>query len=377
MIFNDMDQWREALSKCHLSESSMPTSRGYLVENVECYNKIQKMLDAPEMENCHKFLYNLDVEDLSEAEIAKVDKLYELGKARGVIEDDEEDEETDECDICGDQSCSDPASHVAAPDAVVPSPAPVPAVPPMKVCAFTVMYSAMKDGTIKTGEAYSNAISPRSAKADVLAKLSQLGYENVTILAIEAGDPDSVGQTEPVGMDANFVPPAQDVPAADTTATSFESDDEDEIEEADDEEEDDSADDSEKNDKEEKSDDKSDDKDDEESADNDSKEATDKSDDKADDKDDEEADDADDKDDKSDDNELDDTQKAQLKDQYKKAFKAAMLKCKFEKAFNDLNLEEKVKLFTELNKTWKDKADPSEFMTPKETDALNKVVMKR
>ena len=376
MIFNDMDQWREALSKCHLSESSMPTSRGYLVENVECYNKIQKMLDAPEMENCHKFLYNLDVEDLSEAEIAKVDKLYELGKARGVIEDDEEDEETDECDICGDQSCSDPASHVAAPDAVVPSPAPVPAVPPMKVCAFTVMYSAMKDGTIKTGEAYSNAISPRSAKADVLAKLSQLGYENVTILAIEAGDPDSVGQTEPVGMDANFVPPAQDVPA-DTSTTSFESDNEDEIEEADDEEEDDSADDSEKNDKEEKSDDKSDDKDDEESADDDSKEATDKSDDKADDKDDEEADDADDKDDKSDDNELDDTQKNQLKDQYKKAFKAAMLKCKFEKAFNDLNLEEKVKLFTELNKTWKDKADPSEFMTPKETDALNKVVMKR
>ena len=376
MIFNDMDQWREALSKCHLSESSMPTSRGYLVENVECYNKIQKMLDAPEMENCHKFLYNLDVEDLSEAEIAKVDKLYELGKARGVIEDDEEDEETDECDICGDQSCSDPASHVAAPDAVVPSPAPVPAVPPMKVCAFTVMYSAMKDGTIKTGEAYSNAISPRSAKADVLAKLSQLGYENVTILAIEAGDPDSVGQTEPVGMDVNFVPPAQDVPA-DTSTTSFESDDEDEIEEADDEEEDDSADDSEKNDKEEKSDDKSDDKDDEESADDDSKEATDKSDDKADDKDDEEADDADDKDDKSDDNELDDTQKNQLKDQYKKAFKAAMLKCKFEKAFNDLNLEEKVKLFTELNKTWKDKADPSEFMTPKETDALNKVVMKR
>jgi len=40
MILNDMDTWREALSKCHLSEAVMPTSRGYLIENVDAYNRI-------------------------------------------------------------------------------------------------------------------------------------------------------------------------------------------------------------------------------------------------------------------------------------------------------------------------------------------------
>lgn len=61
------------------------------------------------------------------------------------------------------------------------------------MAAYTVVYSAMRGGEIKTGEAYSNAISTRAAKADVLAKLDRAGYQNVTILAIEAGDPDCCG----------------------------------------------------------------------------------------------------------------------------------------------------------------------------------------
>lgn len=61
------------------------------------------------------------------------------------------------------------------------------------MAAYTVVYSATRGGEIKTGEAYSNAISTRAAKADVLAKLDRAGYQNVVILAIEAGDPDCSG----------------------------------------------------------------------------------------------------------------------------------------------------------------------------------------
>jgi hypothetical protein len=74
------------------------------------YNKIQKILNAPEMIKSHAYLYALDMENVNECDKKKIDKLYELGKARGVIcEDDVEtsdetsDEESfEECDdVCG------------------------------------------------------------------------------------------------------------------------------------------------------------------------------------------------------------------------------------------------------------------------------------
>ena len=57
------------------------------------------------------------------------------------------------------------------------------------------MYSATKDGEVKTGESYSNATNPRAAKADVYAKLSNIGYDNIAILAIECGDPDAASDS--------------------------------------------------------------------------------------------------------------------------------------------------------------------------------------
>ena len=63
------------------------------------------------MANCHRFLYDLDVENLTESEISKVCNLYKLGQDRGVIELDKDEE-----------------VEVAAQN--VPSPAPeVPSVP--------------------------------------------------------------------------------------------------------------------------------------------------------------------------------------------------------------------------------------------------------
>ena len=85
---------------------------------------------------------------------------------------------------------------------------------------------------------------------------------------------------------------------------------------------------------------------------------------------------SDDSDDDSDDDseELDVNEKAELKDKYKKTFKNTLVKCKFTKSFNDLSLEEKVKFFTQLSKAWT-KNEPNEFMTDKEMEQLNNVVV--
>lgn len=54
-----------------------------------------------------------------------------------------------------------------------------------------------------------------------------------------------------------------------------------------------------------------------------------------------------------------------------------MVKCKFSgKNFDQLSLEQKTKFFTELSKAWGDKADPAKFMSQKETEALEQVVVK-
>lgn len=387
MILNDMDTWREALSKCHLSEAVMPTSRGYLIENVDAYNRIQAILDTPEMEHCHKFLYNLDVEDLQEDEIEKIDKLYKLGQDRGFIPPDEpECGETPDDAVQG-TDLSEPAK-VDAPPPVVPPAVPAPA--PRTAC-FTVMYSAMRNGEVKTGEAYSNSVSPRAAKADVLAQLSRIGYDNITILAIEATDPDCV-DTPPTGMDTPFVPPAKPVPDIGQVGVALDDENVDEddmlkgkkhnlhVDEAgeDDDGGDDAKDDSGSDEAGEDSDDTSDDEagDDEGGEDSGGEDSDEASDEGAEDQDkgDEEGDDEE----ADDGEELDDAKKSALKDKYKKAFKAAMIKCKFEdKSFDDLTLKEKVDFFTEMSKSWSDDNDPSKFMTPKELESLNKTVMKR
>lgn len=383
-----MDTWRAALAKCHLSEAVMPTSRGYLIENVDAYNRIQAILDTPEMEHCHKFLYNLDVEDLQEDEIEKIDKLYKLGQDRGFIPPDEP-----ACDDVPDDAVqgadlSEPTKVDAQPPVVPPA---VPAPAPRTAC-YTVMYSAMRNGEVKTGEAYSNSISPRAAKADVLAQLSRIGYDNITILAIEATDPDCV-DTPPTGMDTPFVPPAKTVPEIGQVGAAFEDDekvDEDDmlkgkkhnlhVDEAgeDDEGGEDAQDDSGSDEASEDSDDSSDDEAGDDAGDNDSAKDSDEEggeDEEASDKGDEEGDDEESSDDGE---ELDDSKKSALKDKYKKAFRAAMLKCKFEdKSFDDLTLKEKVDFFTEMSKSWSDDNDPSKFMTSKELESLNKTVMKR
>ena len=228
-----------------------------------------------------------------------------------------------------------------------------------KVPCWTVIYSATsKDGQIKTGEAYSNAISASAAKADVKSKLSNIGYDNISILAIESCE-------------------------ADVEATSFKVDEADKEEKEDKEDKEDKPA-EEKEEKEEKEEAAAEDEDKDEDKDEGKAEDTEEKEDDAaeEDKPAEESKEGEDEEesteeveDEEESEELDANKKAELKDKYKKAFKNVLVKCKFTTSFNDLTLEEKVKFFTELSKAWKD-AEPSEFMTDKEVEQLNNVVVK-
>ena len=386
-FITEFDMYEAALRKVNLNENVLPYVRGRLLtENVEIYAKIQKLLNCDPMQTCHRWLYDLDIENLDESEICRVNNLYKLGCDRGYLTDDEEVAEDDE-------SSETPKTNECGTTEPV-SVQPVSSVEQTKSTsdvAYTVLYSAMRDGQVKTGEAYSNSINPRSAKLDVISKLEKAGYTGITILAIEAGDPDCAGCKQANSM-TDYMPQPEVVPSA-IAVTTFENDD---LNEADDKEDDsddkkdsdgdnsddssdsdDSAGDKESDDNDD-SDDKSEDSDDEKKEDSeepDEKLKDDDDDSESDDSDDEKSNDEDD--DKEDEKELSVSEKAQLKDSYKKAFKAALQKCKFETSFSELTLKQKVEFFTELSKAWTKKADPSEFMTDKEVEQLEKIVVKK
>ena len=357
MILNEFDAYQAALRKINLNEEVMPIYKGkVLTENVDTYCKIQKLLACNRFEGAHRWLYDLDIENLDESEINKVCNLYNLGVERNLITDDDDKneettEKTDECDLINGKM--DQIIPVKDPAPVMPAIKPMPEMP---TSAYTVVYSAMRDGELKTGEAYSNSLNTRSAKADIISKLEKAGYQNITILAIEAGDPDMTG------CDNTFCKQAE-IPAYEDEAAVNEEDKETSDEK-------DNSEDNSKEDTDSKEDDSSDSEDKKE-------EDTEEPDEKI--KDDAKEEDG--KEDASDDkeeDELSDQEKTQLKDSYKKAFKATMQKCKyFDKSFNDLTLEEKVKFFETINDAWKNKADPSKFMSDKELETLEKVVVKK
>ena len=245
-----------------------------------------------------------------------------------------------------------------------------------KVPCWTVIYSATKDGDIKTGEAYSNAVSMTAAKADVNAKLSQCGYDNITILAIEncTNAPKVQEPTEDscvqavVASEVDEKEESKDDNGSDKPSDEGDEKPADEEDTGDDEE---PAEDTEDGTSGE--DESSNDGEDEESSDEDesSNEDDDASDDEAEESD-EESDEEDTSDDESD--ELDANEKAELRALYRKTFKNTLVKCKFDTSFNDLTLEQKVKFFTELAKAWKKENEPQEFMTDKELEQLDNVV---
>ena len=379
-ILTEFDGLQEALKKVKMDESVMPYVNGRLVDDA-AFNKTQKILDCPEMISAHKYLYNLDMDQLTEEEINKIDQLYKLGCDRGFIVDDLTDwdkpETPEQAEIKQEVKVEEPAQKPVGGTLFK-----------AKVPCWTVIYSATsKDGSIKTGEAYSNAISASAAKADVNAKLSRIGYSNISILAIEATDACDctaakacIEDEEVVEDDMldgrvhnNHVSEADDEeePAEDEGAEEEEETEEDNEEDSSEDEEQSSEEDDAKEDKVEdtKSEESTEDGAEEEEDDSEDEESSDDSEEE------ESSEEGDDGDDGEEKEELDANEKAELKDKYRKTFKNVLVKCKFDTSFNDLTLEQKVKFFTELSKAWK-KNEPTEFMTDKEVEQLNNIVVK-
>lgn len=397
---NDFDIWQKELRKIDLTTAVAPVVRGVmLVEDsqVEAYNKIQKLLNCPELESSHRFLYNLDPTELTEAEATKVANLYQLGVDRGFIAPEQDDEEDDETPDQGSSEETAGTEQKEAPQPPVQSE--LPATVPQ--AAYTVLYSAMRNGQIKSGEAFSNSVNTRSAKADVISKLERAGYSNISILAIEAGDPDAQGDCSNtyVKMPDNTIPDysvedeenvAEDDMLNGRVHNGHVAEDDNveeddllngrqhngHIEEEDAKDDGDSSD-AAKDDAESKddgkSDEKKDDADDAAGADDAEKEDQKKEDPE---EPDEKLKGGDDGDKEDEEKELSNEEKGPLKDAYKKAFKAALQKCKFTTSFSELSLEQKVDFFTVLSKAWSKKPDPSKFMSDKELEQLEKIVVK-
>ena len=413
-LVNDFEVWQDALKKIDLNEGALPIYHGRILrENAKEYQKMQKILNCPEMIKCHKYIFDLDPEQLDESDCTKINNLYKLGVDRGFIEDtvDVPDEDLPDTDYTTSEQTAvqQPKPYVAPQHSV-------------HVPCYTVMYSAMKDGQIKTGESYSNATNPRAAKADVYAKLSKFGYDNIAILAIECGDPDcSMDNTYTFEddilqnrvhnghfLDEEDTEKKEDKSAENTEKKEEQSKEEAPVEkkeeEAPVEQQEDSAEkpaeqpteqsteqstkqsteqlteqpteDTEK--KEEAPAEQS-----EENADNENNEQSTEDTKNSDNSENAETSDGNEETKSSDDNdnedtnkeELDDNKKAELKDEYRKTFKNVMIKCQFDnRCFDDLTIAEKVQFFTAMASSWT-KNEPNEFMTDKEIEQLNKIVI--
>lgn len=408
-LVNDFEVWQDALKKIDLNEGALPIYHGRILrENAKEYQKMQKILNCPEMIKCHKYIFDLDPEQLDESDCTKINNLYKLGVDRGFIEDtvDVPDEDLPDTDYTTSEQTAvqQPKPYVAPQHSV-------------HVPCYTVMYSAMKDGQIKTGESYSNATNPRAAKADVYAKLSKFGYDNIAILAIECGDPDcSMDNTYTFEDDilqnrvhnGHFLDEEDTEKKEDKSAENTEKKEEQSKEEAPVEKKEEApaeqqednaekpaeqpteqstkqsteqsteqpAEDTEK--KEEAPAEQS-----EENADNANNEQSTEDTKNSDNSENAETSDGNEETKSSDDNdnedtnkeELDDNKKAELKDEYRKTFKNVMTKCQFDnRCFDDLTIAEKVQFFTAMASSWT-KNEPNEFMTDKEIEQLNKIVI--
>ena len=375
----EFDEIQAAFKKVRLDENCMVYRNGMLLEHQDTYNKIQKLLNVPEMSEAHRYLYDLDVECLSEDEIERVDKLFDLGVKKGYIDNSFEEEL---------EKSENPDAIVAAEEPEKAAEVETPAETPVEdrsvpIPCWTILYSATKNGETKCGECYSNAISVSAAKADCLAKLERFGYGNISILAIEAGDSDCAKMTEDEmrkgRTDTLSITEAEE---EDETGEDVSDTGDDSVEAGDDAAGDDTA-------ADDAGDDAGDESGDEDGADNtgdDEGSEDETSDDAENDEagsddsgsDDSGSDDSgsDDGDDNSDESkELSDEEKSALKDEYKSAFREVMLSCKFEgRSFIDLTIPEKTQFFSALNVKWK-KNDPKDFMSEEEQDQLESIVV--
>ena len=332
----EQDRWMAAFAKVNLHEAVDPLYKGKIVEDEELYNKVQQLLDCPDMEHAHQFLLDIDFEDVPPETKQKVDDLYQLAVSQGYIEteadvDDEEDADfADSEEELADDLESEDQPQVTDnsggfEDGAVPDPSTAAAkdsigmnAPTLNTCAFTLFYSAMKNGEIRTGECYSNATTLENAKLDAIQKLEKLGFTSIDIIAAEECDPNAKGcddcKPAEFGAQANDPAPTgeEDVELEQTVSEAEEADnkEKEEPEEKEDEEE-----------KEEPEEEEPEEK------------------------------------------ELSRSEKIDLFKRYLEEFKGLLQKMKAE-TYADMALADRAKFYDEMSKIWDGKPDPASFMTP-------------
>lgn len=340
----------------------------------ETYNKIQKILECPEMEKSHPYLYSLDMENVNEDDEKKINAIYDLAVSRGIIDEVEKeikgDDVTNECDDVDSSLCGGPS------DALTGQEMKCGEKPEAPINNFTVLYSGMKDGTVKTGEFYSQATDIESAKEDCMSSMTSAGYTDMRVLAIEQNVQGVVGgvKDEPAGVDYYDVYREDDSAEFEKQETG---DEDTEVKEE-------PAKEEPKKEEEPKKDEEKPDVSDKGSEGDEKDDGSEKDDktEKQDEPDSEETDGEEDSeeekqnDDADKDEELTAEQKTTYKDEYTKLFKATLKKMKLGKSVQDMSLEEKTNFWTELAKKWT-KADPSKFLSDKDQEKLNKTVVKQ
>ncbi len=361
------------------------------------FGKIQKILDCREMEKCHPYLFTLDRANVQEDDKRKVDELYECGVKRGFITDGDPDEESmkNECDV---DDCCDSALCGGPDDALTDRPMETPpAVANAPRPSFNVLYSAMKDGDVKLGEFYSLATSNEGAREDCTSQLQSAGYSNITIMAIEQN-------TDAVDQDVEQTPPGENLygmyeddseeyekqETGDTSSDDGADNKSDDSSDEDASSEDSASDDSSGDGSEETSDDSEGSEDaSEEGSDEENTDTEEKPEDKPEGdsnaseegseeekKDDaKDADSGDSEEEPEEEKKLTAAEKSALKDEYTKVFKTVLPKVSTEKSFSEMTIAEKTDFLTKLSEKWT-KNDPSEFLSDKDQEKLNKIVAK-
>lgn len=391
-------------------------------------DKIQQLLDCPEMEAAHEFLYDIDYDTITDKQIEKVKKLFDLAVKNEFItveteedevadseetnteetdteepvedeegaesaeskdniettndeesvEDDNEmeastddsegDDTADEEPVEEEPANDEPEENIPAEendeevetsdespedeteetiddeeenildDVEESSELEIDVDPDITSSAFTCLYSAMKDGEIKTGEFYSNAVDPASAKVDAISKLIGLGFTSIEIIAVENGDPADIGKSN-VTFDSaeTAAEPCDDCPPFPVaTAENLNESEDDETEEE-----------VEIKDKvEEKPESK---EEEEKKEDTPSKEEE----------------ETEEKEEAKDDDKLSKEEKDVLKLDFEKLWKDILKSFEVE-SFSDFSMKEKAAFWEQLDTKWQSEYDPTEFLTPDE-----------
>jgi len=364
----EQDRIMAAFAKVNLREAVTPIVRGKLVEDTDTYNKVQQLLDCPEMEHAHKFLLDVDFDDLTPETKQKVDDLYQLAISQGCIKSDTDPEDEENEYETSDPGLNQPSDNSGGfENEAIPNSEEAAAKdsigigsPEFNSSAFVLFYSAMKNGQIKTGECYSNATTIENAKLDAVQKLKKLGFTAIDILAAEEADPsakgcdsrqpDSFGEKTYEPIEKSDPKPVEDVknavpsaPAKKADNAKEDSEDEDKPEEKEDKEPEEDKTEEEKpaDDKEEKEEEPEEEEPEEEPA----------------------------------EKEMSRSEKVEMFKEYLNEFKQLLQKMKSE-CYSEMSLADRAKFYDEMSKIWKDKPDPSEFMTDDNVDQIEHMKIK-